>query len=267
MVVEENQSEQEEECPQPSSCQDGDSNLPPVHFLVTGFGKFPGVPANPTEVLVERLASGGNNNQQQQQQQQGVKMNPPILKTKSNARLGSTSVLKVSAKTVCSHLQELSELVGGYSESDTIVVVHFGVDVCAQSFKLERRAFNEANFRLPDEDGFQSRNEPISVEEPEACSIDSCLHTKLDVAAVVERLRGEGFDVQVSHDAGRYVCNYTYFSSLKTFEGRRSGLYSLFVHVPSFHAIDAQTQNDFVAALFDALASEARARHSAQQIA
>ena len=25
---------------------------PPVHFLVTGFGKFPGVPANPTEVLV-----------------------------------------------------------------------------------------------------------------------------------------------------------------------------------------------------------------------
>ena len=193
----------------------------------------------------------------------GLNSKSIISEAKSHVRLGSTSVLKVSAKTVCSHLQELSKLVGGYNESDIIVVVHFGVDVCANSFKLERRAFNEANFRLPDEDGFQPRNEPI-VSEGEACSIDTCLHTKLDVAAVVEKLRGEGFDVQVSHDAGRYVCNYTYFSSLKTFEKRRS-LYSLFVHVPSFHAIDASTQSEFVASLFDALASEARTRHSLQQ--
>lgn len=214
-----------------------------AHFLVTGFGKFPGCPANPTEVLVSNLSSSSG-------------------KCAPGVTLHSSSILKVSASIVRQHLHDLDKLVTKtFSESDVVVVVHFGVDVCATSFKLERRAFNEANFRLPDEDGFQPRNEPI-VEVPG--NTHDCLHTKLDVAALVDQLRGEGFNVQVSHDAGRYVCNYTYFSSLKTFEKRRS-LYSLFVHVPSFHAIDAATQTKFVSSLFDALANEARRLSGKQQ--
>ena len=144
--------------------------------------------------------------------------------------------------------------------------VHFGVDACANSFKIEKQAFNEANFRLPDEDGYQPRNQPIVPSEEEdgtsACTIESCLHTKLGVEDVVEKLREEGFNVQVSHDAGRYVCNYTYFCSLNSLQEVGRSLYSVLVHVPSFHAIDPATQIRFVSALIDRLAHEARKIHA-----
>ena len=89
--------------------------------------------------------------------------------------------------------------------------------------------------------------------------LTSCLHTKLDVDRIAAQLREDGFDCQVSMDAGRYVCNYTYFTSLKRFE-KTSGLYSLFVHVPSFNAIDAETQAAFVQRLFHRLAEDASAK-------
>ncbi|QDZ20186.1 pyrrolidone-carboxylate peptidase [Chloropicon primus] len=209
-----------------------------VRFVVTGFGKFPGVPANPTEVLVNGLRED----------------------EEAAGKLASCEVLKVSARTVEDHLRVVHDTVlkdddaaGGRRR--VFVVVHFGVDVCAGGFKLERRAFNEADFRLPDEDGFQPRGEPVV---PPSTSYDkgACLHTRLDVESVAERLRGDGFDCEVSHDAGRYVCNYTYFASLSLFQ-KRDCLYSLFVHVPSFHAVDAATQAKFASRLIHRLEEEA----------
>ena len=202
-------------------------------FLVTGFGKFPGVPANPTEVLVNHISKNAASSSPHS----------------SNYRVSSCSVLKVSARTVAEHIrQRVAEEQG--DQQSAVVLVHFGVDVCARGFKLEKRAVNEANFRLPDEDGYQPRCTPIAPDP-----IEHFIETKVDVESLVSELREiDGFDVQVSHDAGRYVCNYTYFSSLKAVEKKGSGCYSLFVHVPSFHAIDAQTQVRFVFKLLDRLA-------------
>ena len=213
-----------------------------VFFLVTGFGKFPGVPANPTEVLVNGLRSQGKADDGDGEPK----------------RFLSCEVLKVSAKTVSDHLQELERLLDGKAGGSKFVVVHFGVDVCACRFKLEKRAINEADFRLPDEDGFQPRGAPVVSSTSD---LEACLHTRVDVEGVSERLRQDGFDVQVSHDAGRYVCNYTYFSSLKRFENHEA-LYSLFVHVPSFHAIDAPTQAKFVDKLFERLAEDVKERRN-----
>ena len=226
-------------------------------FLVTGFGKFPGVPANPTEVLVNGLRgnrASSPNQEDQEATNSGQNQHGP--------NLVSCEVLKVSARTVEDHLGELEVLVssrggGDAKAASSYVVVHFGVDVCARTFKLEKRAVNEANFRLPDEDGFQPRCAPVCPDAGD--DLTSCLHTKLDVDRISAQLREDGFDCQVSMDAGRYVCNYTYFASLKRFE-KTSGLYSLFVHVPSFNAIDAETQAAFVQRLFHRLAEDASAK-------
>ena len=231
-----------------------------VRFLVTGFGKFPGVPANPTEVLVNGLRGNGRASSHQDVDQEATNSGH---QNHHGPNLVSCEVLKVSARTVEDHLGELEVLVssGGGGEakaaSSSYVVVHFGVDVCARTFKLEKRAVNEANFRLPDEDGFQPRCAPVCPDAGD--DLTSCLHTKLDVDRISAQLREDGFDCQVSMDAGRYVCNYTYFASLKRFE-KTSGLYSLFVHVPSFNAIDAETQAAFVQRLFHRLAEDASAK-------
>uniref|UniRef100_A0A7S3E212 Pyroglutamyl-peptidase I n=2 Tax=Eukaryota TaxID=2759 RepID=A0A7S3E212_9CHLO len=246
---------------------------PPVRFFVTGFGTFPGVPANPTEVLVNALGEKGHAAQ----------------------RLEECSVLRVSAKVVRDHVAGLkARVLSTYGASASpappqngekalVVVVHFGVDVCATSFKIESRAFNEAHFRLPDVDGFQPQHAPIDEEEvgnneekgrgeeegPEAFGgkakdLAACLRTDLPCDRVVAGLRAKGHNVVVSLDAGRYVCNYTYYWSLRALQEAREAregcrVFSVFVHVPSFHAIGAEDQTRFVADLFDQLAEGARA--------
>ena len=57
------------------------------------------------------------------------------------------------------------------------------------------------------------------------------------------------YNVQVSHDAGRYVCNYSYFISLEEAEKRRK-MFSLFVHVPPFDKVSKETQLECLHALF-----------------
>uniref|UniRef100_A0A0E0I4N3 Pyrrolidone-carboxylate peptidase n=1 Tax=Oryza nivara TaxID=4536 RepID=A0A0E0I4N3_ORYNI len=55
-----------------------------------------------------------------------------------------------------------------------------------------------------------------------------------------------------SDDAGRFVCNYVYYHSLRFAE--QHGIKSLFVHVPLFLTIDEEVQMHFVASLLEALA-------------
>lgn len=56
-----------------------------------------------------------------------------------------------------------------------------------------------------------------------------------------------------SDDAGRFVCNYVYYHSLRYAE--ENSIKSLFVHVPLFLTIDEETQMQFIASLLEVLAS------------
>jgi pyroglutamyl-peptidase len=69
----------------------------------------------------------------------------------------------------------------------------------------------------------------------------------------VKFLEKGGFDVMISDDAGRFVCNYVYYHSLRLAE--QKGHKSLFVHVPLFSRINQETQMRFVASLLEAIAS------------
>jgi len=66
-------------------------------------------------------------------------------------------------------------------------------------------------------------------------------------------LKKKGFDVTLSDNAGRFVCNYVYYHSLRFAEEK--GHKSLFVHVPFFSKINEETQMQFVAALLEAISA------------
>ncbi|PHJ15977.1 chromo (chrromatin organization modifier) domain-containing protein, partial [Cystoisospora suis] len=106
------------------------------------------------------------------------------------------------------------------------LLLHLGLDAKAKTFNLEERAVNEANFRgQPDQQDYIAKGEKIEAEGP------GCLSTSLPLDVICERMQAKGFSCRTSTDAGRFVCNYTYYKSL--FEARRRGdadVFVLFVH-------------------------------------
>lgn len=88
-------------------------------------------------------------------------------------------------------------------------------------------------------------------------SVDSlgfyCFQSNLPVEEITKELAKRGYEVMTSDDAGRFVCNYVYYHSLRFAE--QNGIKSLFVHVPLFFTIDEETQMQFAASLLEVLAT------------
>ena len=74
------------------------------------------------------------------------------------------------------------------------------------------------------------------------------------------RLALAGFPVQPSDDAGRYLCNLTYYLSLCESEKARlrrgAPLHALFLHVPPADVVPMPRQLDFLLALLQAVARQ-----------
>ncbi|CAM9190783.1 unnamed protein product [Ectocarpus sp. 8 AP-2014] len=106
-------------------------------------------------------------------------------------------------------------------DSVATVFVHCGVNGGSKRFALETRGFNEATFRVPDEQGYRPSFAPVEQDNP---FTGHCRITTVPVADVLARLERSGWGreyVEESKDAGRFVCNYVYYSSLGLCE--RSG--------------------------------------------
>ena len=67
------------------------------------------------------------------------------------------------------------------------------------------RARTEADFRIPDQRGFQPRRAPI-VEGVADCALR--FRSALPLADLCRLLADRGFPVALSDDAGRFVCNW-----------------------------------------------------------
>eukprot|EP00123_Amoebidium_parasiticum_P020555 comp52327_c0_seq1/m.47689 comp52327_c0_seq1/g.47689 ORF comp52327_c0_seq1/g.47689 comp52327_c0_seq1/m.47689 type:complete len:229 (-) comp52327_c0_seq1:243-929(-) len=111
-----------------------------------------------------------------------------------------------------------------HSEITPRICIHVGVGhegkIC-----LERNAFNHGHVILD--------NKGTAPCEPEGqCFVGgpACLSTTIDVDGVAKRIRDTcGLNVVPSDDAGRYLCNYSYYIS-QTLTG--NSIPVLFVHVP-----------------------------------
>nr|XP_008534442.1 PREDICTED: pyroglutamyl-peptidase 1 [Equus przewalskii] len=102
------------------------------------------------------------------------------------------------------------------------LVVHVGVSGMATTVTLEKCGHNKG-YKGLDNCRFCPGSQCCVEDGPE--SIDSII----DMDAVCQRVTTLGLDVSVtiSQDAGRYLCDFTYYTSLYQSHGR-----SAFVHVP-----------------------------------
>lgn len=167
--------------------------------------------------------------------------------------LGSCTVLETAGDGALPMLYKVMESgISGAnnSSSEQVVWLHLGVNSGAIKFAIEQQAINEATFRCPDELGWQPQQLPIVLSDG---GTTRTRETCCSVEAILQFLKEEGYDVTMSNDAGRYVCNYVYYHSLRFAE--QKGHKSLFVHVPLFSKIGEETQMQFVAALLEAIAS------------
>lgn len=212
-----------------------DKNLTPlvepasmVKLIVTGFGKFNGVESNPSEWLVKQLADA------QKDAENGCDGHSPTFQ-----------VMEVSAEYVQLALKSLAKRA---DPSAHTVWVHFGVHGTASTFKLERQAFNDANFRVPDQAGWQPHDQAIDP----AHSLQHTLQTDLPVNELAGALQKH--IVAVSSDAGRFVCNYTLYQSLRQCQQQHGGRWqAVFVHVPPFTVISQDRQLAFAKDLLQLL--------------
>lgn len=213
--------------------------LPTTTVHVTGFKKFHGVSENPTETIVLNL--------QKHIESKGL---PKGLV------LGSCSILETAGQGAIVPLYQTLQSAfspkdnGEASNSGRTIWLHLGVNSGATRFAIEHQAVNEATFRCPDEMGWKPQKVPII---PADGGISRTRETSLPVEEIATTLSMKGFEVMTSSDAGRFVCNYVYYHSLRFAE--QNGILSLFVHVPLFLTINEDTQMQFVASLLEVLAS------------
>lgn len=216
----------------------GSEGPPAVTIHVTGFKKFHGVAENPTETIVSNL--------KEYVKKRGLP---------KGVILGSCSILETAGQGAVVPLYQTlqSAISSTENESSTpsrVIWVHFGVNSGATKFAIENQAVNEATFRCPDEMGWKPQKVPII---PADGGISRARETSLPVEEITKALAKMGYEVMTSDDAGRFVCNYVYYHSLRFAE--QNGVKSLFVHVPLFFTIDEETQMQFAASLLEVLAS------------
>uniref|UniRef100_A0A3Q3W276 Uncharacterized protein n=1 Tax=Mola mola TaxID=94237 RepID=A0A3Q3W276_MOLML len=109
-----------------------------------------------------------------------------------------------------------------WKEHEPQLAVHVGVSGLATTVTLEHCSHNKGYKRL-DNCGFCPASHCCMENGPD------CIHSVLDMDAVCKMVNGSGLGVtlSVSQDAGRYLCDYTYYTSLYLGHG-----HSAFIHVP-----------------------------------
>lgn len=195
-----------------------DPNTPrPVdrpRVLLTGFGPFPGIATNASSVLVAELA------RQLTRAKAPVTLDTAILPTEWKA---GPAALQAAVKAFAPD-----------------IALHFGVASEVTGIRLETLAQN-ARIQLADACGHVPRRSLISAIEP------AHLLSTFPADAIRTRLERMGIRVELSTDAGRYLCNAALFRSLALTAKAKGAGVAGFVHIPSVLADpeQARTLQDF----------------------
>ena len=97
-----------------------------VKFNITGFKPFHGVASNPTEILLNQL------------KEESQKM--------ENIEFNHLDTIDVSMKSARQYYHD-------HSKDNIDLFLHMGVAADSKTFRLERFAYNKADFRAPDNEG------------------------------------------------------------------------------------------------------------------
>ncbi|WP_336487322.1 peptidase C15 [Methylobacterium nigriterrae] len=162
-------------------------------LLITGFGPFPGMPENPSARLARRLAA---------LPRLGLALGRPprrlVLRTAYAAIPGALA-------------PALAEAPGA--------VLMFGVAGRARRMRVETRGTNRASRLFPDASGTISARLAVDPNGPPERRSPAA-------ALALAALRRYGIPAARSRDAGRYLCNASYYRALA------EPCPVLFVHIP-----------------------------------
>lgn len=169
-----------------------------MRVLLAGFGPFPGAPFNPSAVLVQRLA-----------------------RRRRPALAALVRSIHVFATTYASVDRDLPRL---FADKPDLVLI-FGLAGRRRQICVETRARNAVSVLFPDASGFRPQNQAIESGAPDA------LFGQAPVSRLLGAMRANTVPVRVSHDAGRYLCNYAYWRALE--RAPRGRPVVQFVHIPA----------------------------------
>jgi len=164
--------------------------------LITGFGRFPGAPFNPSGPLALAVAK---------------RRRPAFANVQRVVHIFETSYVAVD--------RDLPKLMAKHKPD---IVLMFGLAARTPFIRIETRARNAMSTLFPDVAGFRPTSRAIVEGRPDA-------RGAAPFARLLGAARANGTRSRLSRDAGRYLCNYVYWRAL---EASRSGTLAQFVHIP-----------------------------------
>ena len=166
--------------------------------LITGFGRFPGAPFNPSGPLARAVAR---------------RRRPAFADVRRVVHIFETSYAAVD--------RDLPKLIAQHKPD---IVLMFGLAARTPHVRIETRARNARSTLFPDVTGYRPDQREIVLGKPSSRGLSPFI--RLLAASRNSRLRSK-----LSRDAGRYLCNYVYWRALEA--ASRSGTpLAQFIHIP-----------------------------------
>jgi len=176
-----------------------------MNILLTGFGPFPGAPFNPTGRLVEKLAR--------------------------NRHLASSGVRRTSHVFRTSYESVDRELPALLARTKPDVLVMFGLAGRTRHVRIETRARNAISRVAPDATGRRPKTGTI------VAGAAATMAMRTPAQRLVKAARSAGVKAALSHDAGRYLCNYLCWRASEAARRPNGPKVAAFVHVPKVRAV------------------------------
>ncbi len=165
--------------------------------LITGFGRFPGAPFNPSRPLALALAR---------------RRRPAFDDLHRAVHIFETSYAAVD--------RDLPKLMGKHKPD---IVLLFGLAARTPFVRIETRARNVRSILFPDVSGYRPDERMIVCGRP-------TLPGPAPFSRLLGAARATRVPARTSRDAGRYLCNYVFWRAL---EASRSGTPLVqFIHIP-----------------------------------
>lgn len=179
-----------------------------TRVLLTGFGAFPGAPANPTERIVQRIAR----RHARHRLRRDIDLH--------------TAILPVVYAGTGRRIRRLLD------EHRPDIVIHLGLAARRRELSVETRARNRLSIVHPDAEGRLSGSHAVLPGRP------AQRRSRWPAARLVNVMRRTGAPSRASIDAGDYLCNQALFLSLEMHDGPCG-----FVHVPRLRNMRAPLRN------------------------
>lgn len=113
-------------------------------------------------------------------------------------------------------------------DDDVVAVLAFGMSLNSRVISLEKIAVNECDISSNDVDGKRAISPQVRPGGP-----PSYLST-LPVEDLLRSLNAHGIPAQVSTNAGRFLCNYVFYTLMDRLAEKGRTIPAGFIHLPPF---------------------------------